>query len=282
MTRALLIAVALLLIGADAAVRRPRGVRARLRACRCARTERRLRLDRARVDHAHEPRARRRSTASGSGCGATAPGGCRAPRAIRISDVRSARAGSPTVGCTAVALDLASPIAPGARGRLSFRLAIRVPRRRDRFGRGGVDLALLSNALPALAVREAGAWRLEPYFSLGEAWVYPTADWRVRLRRRAGSTSPRRACAWAAACATSPTAATTRSPRAAGCAGCGPRSTASASASGARATPAATGSTSRCAAPAATCAASRACTAPTAGRISRSCSRAPRRWSTPR
>ncbi len=113
-------------------------------------------------------------------------GGCRAPRAIRISDVRGARAGKPTVGCTAVALDLASPIAPGARGRVSFRLAIRVPRRPDRFGLGGRDMALLSNALPALAVREAGAWRLEPYFSLGEAWVYPTADWRVRLRATRG------------------------------------------------------------------------------------------------
>jgi hypothetical protein len=113
-------------------------------------------------------------------------GGCRAPRAIRISDVRGARAGKLSVDCTAMPLDLAGPIAPGARGSVSFRLAIRVPRRPDRFGRGGVGLALLSNALPALAVREAGAWRLEPYFSLGEAWVYPTADWRVRLRAPRG------------------------------------------------------------------------------------------------
>ena len=113
-------------------------------------------------------------------------GGCRSPRAIRVSDVRGARAGAPTVGCTALALDLASPIAPGARGSVSFWVAIRVPRRRDRFGRGGVGMALLSNALPALAVREAGAWRLEPYFRLGEAWVYPTADWRVRLRAPRG------------------------------------------------------------------------------------------------
>jgi hypothetical protein len=113
-------------------------------------------------------------------------GGCRAPRAIRISDVRGARAAKPTVGCTAVALDLAAPIAPGARASVSFRLAIRVPRRPDRFGRGGIDMALLSNALPALALRELGAWRLDRYFSLGEAWVYPTADWRVRLRAPRG------------------------------------------------------------------------------------------------
>ena len=92
----------------------------------------------------------------------------------------------PEVGCTAVPLDLAAPLAPGARGGVSFRVTIRVPRRPDRFGRGGVGLALLSNALPALAVREGGQWRLDPYFPLGEAWVYPTADWRVRLRAPRG------------------------------------------------------------------------------------------------
>jgi hypothetical protein len=109
-------------------------------------------------------------------------GGCRSPRAVRIGSLRGARAGRPRVGCTAVPLDLSTPLAPGARGRVGFDLAIRVPRRSDRFGRGGLGLALLSNALPALAPREAGAWRLEPYFPLGEAWVYPTADWTVRLR----------------------------------------------------------------------------------------------------
>ena len=69
---------------------------------------------------------------------------------------------------------------------MSFRLAIRVPRRPTGSAAAASDLALLSNALPALAVREAGAWRLEPYFPLGEAWVYPTADWRVRLRAPRG------------------------------------------------------------------------------------------------
>jgi hypothetical protein len=113
-------------------------------------------------------------------------GGCRAPRAIRIAAVKGARAGKLAVDCTAVPLDLATPLAPGARGTVSFRVAIRVPRRPDRFGRGGIGLALLSNALPALAVREAGVWRLEPYFGLGEAWVYPTADWTVRLRAPRG------------------------------------------------------------------------------------------------
>lgn len=184
MTRALLIAVALLVIGADAAAADPEifapAYALSLRA----------------TNGGFDWTGRERITVTNPG---TTPlervwvrlwgngaGGCRAPRAIRISDVRGARAAKPTVGCTAVALELAAPIAPGARGSVSFRLAIRVPRRPDRFGRGGIDMALISNALPALAVREAGAWRLDPYFSLGEAWVYPTADWRVRLRAPRG------------------------------------------------------------------------------------------------
>jgi hypothetical protein len=113
-------------------------------------------------------------------------GACHSPRAIRIGDVRGARAGAPQVDCTAVPLDLATPLAPGARGSVSFDVAIRVPRRPDRFGRGGAGLALLSNALPALSVRENGVWRLDPYFGLGEAWIYPAADWRVRLRTPRG------------------------------------------------------------------------------------------------
>jgi hypothetical protein len=184
MTRALLIAVALLLIGADAAAADPEAF-----APAYVLT---LRATNGGFDWS----GRERITVTNPGPApmdriwvrlwGNGAGGCRAPRAIRISDVRGARAGKPAVGCTAVALDLASPIAPGARGSVSFRLAIRVPRRPDRFGLGGIKMALLSNALPALAVREAGAWRLEPYFSLGEAWVYPTADWRVRLRTPRG------------------------------------------------------------------------------------------------
>jgi hypothetical protein len=117
-------------------------------------------------------------------------GGCGAPSAIQIAAVQGARAGAPGVDCTAVPLDLAAPVAPGARGRVSFDVTMRVPRWRDRFGRGGRGLALLSNAVPALAVREGGAWRLEPYFPFGEAWVYPTADWTVSLRAPRGVAAP--------------------------------------------------------------------------------------------
>jgi Peptidase family M1 domain len=184
MTRALLIAIALLLLGADVAAADPEvfspAYALSLRATNGG-FDWSGRESIAFTNPGATPLDRVWVRLWGNGAG-----GCRSPRAIRISDVRGARAGSPVVGCTAVALDLAGPVAPGARGSVSFRLAIRVPRRRDRFGRGGVGLALLSNALPALAVREAGAWRLEPYFNPGEAWVYPTADWRVRLRAPRG------------------------------------------------------------------------------------------------
>ena len=184
MTRALLLALALLLIGTDAAMADPE-VFAPAYAVSLRATNGGFdwsgRESIAFTNPGPAPLDRIWVRLWGNGAG-----GCRAPRAIRISGVRGARAGSPAVGCTAVPLDLAAPLAPGARGRVGFRLAIRVPRRVDRFGRGGLGLALLSSALPALAPREAGQWRLEPYFSLGEAWVYPTADWRVRLRASRG------------------------------------------------------------------------------------------------
>ena len=106
--------------------------------------------------------------------------GCRAPRHVRIADVAGATAGRPSVFCTAVPLALAVPLAPGARGSVSFDVDIRVPRIPGRFGRRG-RLALFSNAIPALAHLEGGSFRLDRYFPYGESWTYPAADWSVRL-----------------------------------------------------------------------------------------------------
>jgi hypothetical protein len=111
--------------------------------------------------------------------------GCRAPQAVRIDAVAGATAGAPAISCTAVRLQLAVPLAPGARGSVSFGVDIRAPRRADRFGRRGA-MAMFSNALPALAHLEAGAFRLDRYYSGGEAWTYPAANWTVRLEPPAG------------------------------------------------------------------------------------------------
>jgi hypothetical protein len=108
------------------------------------------------------------------------PFGCRGSRHVRIANVAGAIAGDPATRCTAIPLRLAAPLAPGARGSVAFDVAIRVPAEADRFGRRR-GVALLSNALPALAHLEAGAWRLDRYFGSGETWTYPAADWTVRL-----------------------------------------------------------------------------------------------------
>jgi hypothetical protein len=108
------------------------------------------------------------------------PNGCRGKRAVRIGNVAGATAGEPAARCTAVRLRLAAPLAPGARGSVAFDVDIRVPPLQDRFGHGR-RVALLSNAIPALAHLEGGAWRLDRYFAFGEAWTYPAADWTVRL-----------------------------------------------------------------------------------------------------
>lgn len=112
--------------------------------------------------------------------------GCRTPRPVRISSVAGASAGEPAVFCSALPLQLAAPLAPGARGSVAFDVDIRAPRRPDRFGSRGRRIALFSNAIPALAHLEGGAFRLDRYFPLGEAWTYPAADWTVRLDAPAG------------------------------------------------------------------------------------------------
>jgi hypothetical protein len=113
------------------------------------------------------------------------PGGCRR-RAVTVTAVTGAVAGEPTVRCTALPLDLALPLPPGGRGSVSLDVRIRAPQRGDRFGVGGRGFALFSNALPVLAHREGGQWRLDRFFPFGEAWTYPIADWRVRLDAPAG------------------------------------------------------------------------------------------------
>jgi hypothetical protein len=111
--------------------------------------------------------------------------GCRAPRAVRIAAVSGATAGPLAVACSALPLDLDAPLAPGARGSVSFDVDISAPRRPGRFGRRG-QTALFSNAIPVLAHLEAGSFRLDRHYEGGEAWTYPAADWTVKLGAPAG------------------------------------------------------------------------------------------------
>ena len=216
--------VAALVAAATGRGRRARRHRARVRR-RAPGLGSRVPLDRAGDDHAHEPRRR----AAGPGLDpAVGQRTRRLPRrrAVRIADVAGAVAGAPAVACTAVPLRLAAPLAPGARGSVAFDVEIRVPAVHDRFGHGR-RVALLSNAIPALAHLEGGSVAARPVLRERGDVDLPgrRVDGAARRAARA-SRSPRRACCSPTAAAGSSAGATTPSPRD-GCARSATRSTAS-------------------------------------------------------
>ena len=111
-------------------------------------------------------------------------GGCRRPR-VRLAGFHGARAAGYRVDCSALALDLPTALAPGARASVSFSLSVRVPVANDRFGRQGL-VALIGNAIPLLAVTDGGGVHLEPYSSHGETFFSLTSAWHVVLDLPAG------------------------------------------------------------------------------------------------
>jgi peptidase M1-like protein len=113
---------------------------------------------------------------------ANAFGSCAKPR-IRL---RGAQVSTRRRGCTAQRIELEQPVAAGATGKATFRFALTVPTRFDRFGRyRGIDF--LGNALPVLAVSRGGAEpELPPYTFRGEAFYSLAADWHVLIRTAPG------------------------------------------------------------------------------------------------
>jgi hypothetical protein len=113
---------------------------------------------------------------------ANAHGSCAKPR-ITIDGVRI---GARRRGCTALRVDLPSPVAPGENGQLRLGLKVTTPRRFDRFGRyRGIDF--FGNALPLLAVsRNGDEPALPPYTFRGESFNSLAADWRVSLKMAPG------------------------------------------------------------------------------------------------
>ena len=138
-------------------------------------------------------RARCRSTGSGSGSGATAATAA-AAAPVRIADVAGARAGAARVFCSAIPLQLDAPLAPGARGSVSFDVDIRAPRPARALRPARADGVVLQRD-PRAGAPRGRRFRLDRYFPFGEAWTYPAADWHVSSMRRAGSPSPRPGCA---------------------------------------------------------------------------------------
>ncbi|MGY1453680.1 M1 family metallopeptidase [Streptomyces sp. SS8] len=110
--------------------------------------------------------------------------GCAATDPIRVTGVTGGTPGPLAQDCTALPVDLPAPLAPGDATEISFHLAIDVPYQHQRFGRVG-DFSYLGNAVPVLAVRDAGGWHLPPYVpeggSFGESFFSLTADFTVTL-----------------------------------------------------------------------------------------------------
>ncbi|MDR0397090.1 MAG: M1 family metallopeptidase [Oscillospiraceae bacterium] len=72
------------------------------------------------------------------------------------------------------------PLAPGESISVTLTYTILIPECAYRFGMSG-GIAALHNALPTLAAREGGGWRLEPYYPIGDPFISECANWRVEL-----------------------------------------------------------------------------------------------------
>ncbi|MEU3838429.1 M1 family aminopeptidase [Streptomyces sp. NPDC028635] len=99
---------------------------------------------------------------------------------IRVSNVTGGTAGALSVGCTALKIDLPSPLNQGQSATIGFDLGITVPSGADRFGHDGA-YSFIGNALPVLAVRDSAGWHLDPYTNNGESFYSLAADFKVTL-----------------------------------------------------------------------------------------------------
>jgi hypothetical protein len=111
------------------------------------------------------------------------------PLAIELTGVTGGTLGAARRSCTALPIDLPSPLEPGDRAAVGFDLTITVPARNDRFGHH-LGIALLGNALPTLAVRDAAGWHLDPYVDLGESFFSLVGRYRVALDVPSGLSTP--------------------------------------------------------------------------------------------
>jgi hypothetical protein len=106
-------------------------------------------------------------------------GSCRRPLA-RVTVVRGGHVAGERAGCTALRVRLAQPVAAGSTGAVAVRLRVRVPARRDRFGRDR-GVVYLGNALPLLdAVGRSGP-SLSPYTGTGDPFYSLAGRWSVQL-----------------------------------------------------------------------------------------------------
>ncbi|MGW5258868.1 M1 family aminopeptidase [Streptomyces sp. NPDC004012] len=106
-------------------------------------------------------------------------GTCSAPP-ITVGNVTGGTAGALSVACTALKIDLPTPLAQGQSATIGFDLGITVPSGADRFGHDGA-FNFIGNALPVLAVKDGAGWHLDPYTNNGESFYSLAADFKVTL-----------------------------------------------------------------------------------------------------
>ncbi|RCH69998.1 M1 family peptidase [Streptomyces sp. SDr-06] len=108
---------------------------------------------------------------------------------ITVSNVTGGTAGDLSVDCTALRIDLPTPLAQGQSATIGFDLGITVPSGADRFGYDGA-FSNIGNALPVLAIRDAAGWHLDPYTNNGESFYSLAADFKVTLDHPTGLLVP--------------------------------------------------------------------------------------------
>ena len=106
-----------------------------------------------------------------NGCGA---------QAITVAAFHGGTAGVLSRRCTALPVDLGSPVAQGDEATISMRVTIDLPKKNDRFGYHG-GLALAGTALPTLAIHDDLGWHLDPFVDLGESFYSIVGDYQVTL-----------------------------------------------------------------------------------------------------
>ncbi|MEU3459364.1 M1 family aminopeptidase [Streptomyces sp. NPDC006733] len=99
---------------------------------------------------------------------------------ITVSNVTGGTAGALSVACTALRIDLPSPLPQGQTATIGYDLAITVPSGADRFGHDGA-FNMIGNALPVLAVKDGAGWHLDPYTNNGESFYSLASDFKVTL-----------------------------------------------------------------------------------------------------
>ena len=111
-------------------------------------------------------------------------GGC-AHRRITISALTGGTVATTSHGCTAIQVQLDSPVQPQATGTLALRFAIALPHANARLGTANGS-SYYGNALPVLATTVDGVPLLTPPNGLGDPFAAQTATWTIDLTWPAG------------------------------------------------------------------------------------------------